>query len=187
MGAKVKLRIGTPPAWGVPLGAHILKPRETRRIALINGRLRCGASWRDVSILNVSTRGLLLHTAAPPERGTYVEVHRGGHAIVARVIWSKDQRFGVHTQNRLNIDNLVAATNSSATEGAGSPQATPLVERRSRRRKMSPTDALERSKRVSRAIEFVGVATFITSLGMVGLAAAGRALGGPLAEVLAAL
>ena len=187
MGAKVKRLIGRPTACGALTGAHLLKPRETRRRALVKGRLRHGASWRDVSILNISTRGLLLHSAAPPSRGTYVEVHRGRQAIVARVIWSKDQRFGVQTQDRLNIDDLVAETNPSAVEGVGSPQPTPFVERRSPGRKTGPREAHERSKRVSRAIEFVCVATFITGLGFIGLAAVGNALGGPLSEVLTAL
>lgn len=164
-----------------------MKLRETRQRTLVVGRLRHGVAWRDVSILNISTRGLLLHAAAPPARGTYVEVHRGRHAIVARVIWSKDQRFGVHTQDRLNIVDVVADTELSTAEGAGSPQPPAFVERRSSGRKVSTRDAHERSKQVARTIEFISVATFITGLSVIALVAVGKALGGPLTDAVAAL
>lgn len=164
-----------------------MKPRETRRRSLVKGRLRHGVSWRDVSILNISTRGLLLHTAAPPMRGTYVEVHRGGQAIIARVVWTRDQRFGVQTQDWLNVDDFVAERSASAAEGHGLARPRALAERRSSPRTLSSRDAHERSKHVARTIEFASVAIFIAGLGFILLAAAGRALSDPLSRVLAVL
>ena len=74
---------------------------------MIAARMRHGNQWCDANILNISSRGLLLHAATPPSRGTYVEVRRGTHIIVGRVVWANDNRFGVRAQDRLAIDSVI--------------------------------------------------------------------------------
>lgn len=165
-----------------------MKPRDPRWKALVSGRMRLGATWLDVNILNISSRGLLMQASSPPERGTYVEVHRGRHAIVARVIWSKHQRFGVRTQDRLSIEDILKEPALSAVAPRKTSEAEPLVERRaSRRKQLAPKDAHERSRLMSRATEFVSIATFGALVATVAFAAVGEALARPLWDILAAL
>ena len=164
-----------------------MKTREARRKALVKGRIRLGASWHDVSILNISSRGLLLHAASPPERGTYVEVCRGLHTIVARVAWLKGQRFGVQTQDRLSIDELLKEPNPGAAKFRKTQEADPFIERRSRRRQPSPSDVHERNRLVSRVSEFVYIAIFAAFAGSIAFNAVGEAFASPLSKVLAAL
>lgn len=118
--------------------------------------MRIDGKWVDVRIRNVSSRGLLIQSAAPPPRGSYVEIFKARHTIVARVVWSNDQRFGIHTRERLDVGALVgeAATNKPGTTPPDSP---PLVERRSDPRRLTAaqvTQRLERSRRISSAVEF---------------------------------
>lgn len=164
-----------------------MKTREARRNALVKGRIRLGASWQDVSILNISSRGLLLHAASPPERGIYVEVCRGLHTIVARVAWSKGQRFGVRTQDRLSIDDLLEEPTPGAVKFRKTAEADPFVERRSRRRQLSPDDVHERNRLVSRVLEFVCFGIFAAFAGTIAFSAVGEGFARPLSKVLAAL
>jgi hypothetical protein len=76
---------------------------------MLAARMRDGATWSDANILNLSSRGLLLHAARPPARGTYIEVRRGGYVIIGRVIWAEANRFGVRAQDGLEIDSLISS------------------------------------------------------------------------------
>jgi hypothetical protein len=75
---------------------------------MIAARMRHGEAWSDASILNISSRGLMLHAPMAPSRGTYIEVRRGQHVVIARVVWSNDNRFGVAAQDRVAIDAFIA-------------------------------------------------------------------------------
>jgi len=96
---------------------------------MLAARMRLGDAWSDANILNISSRGLLLHAAMPPSRGTYIEVRRGDQVIVGRVIWTKADRFGVLAQDRLAIDSLIA--NVSTNWPPANDTAVAAVERRS--------------------------------------------------------
>ena len=85
-----------------------MKQREPRRSVMISARMRDGDCWSDANILNVSSKGLLLHSSKPPSRGAYIEVRRGNYVIVARVVWTDANRFGVRAQDKLSFDCLVA-------------------------------------------------------------------------------
>ena len=149
---------------------------------MIQARMRIGATWSDACILNLSSRGMLVHAQSVPERGNYLEIRRGQHVVVARVVWSGDQRCGVRTQDPLRADQLIAETDNSSF---GSRSMTETVERRSAPR---PTAArYEASRTRGRAFEF-------GSLAAVGLAAAfllfatlDELLGRPLVAVEAVL
>jgi len=62
---------------------------------LVPARLRDGASWSDACILNISSRGMMIHTGRPIRRGCEVELRRGEHMIVARVMWRDGARAGL--------------------------------------------------------------------------------------------
>ena len=126
-----------------------MKPREPRRNVVIQARMRSDGAWMDVCIRNISSRGFLLQAASPPPRGTYVEIFRGKHAVIGRVAWSKERRFGIHTQDRMNVDAIIDGSM------AGSQQRAAGGERRSSARTPVPVaQQLERSRRISAAFEF---------------------------------
>ena len=161
-----------------------LKPREPRQKVLIKARMRTASAWNDACILNISSHGLLLQAAVPPPRGSYIEVHRGRHIIIARVAWSKHHRLGVRTQDRLAIANIIdqpdcAAAPTAATAAQGIP------DRRSTRR--APDRTHEHSRWRSRAIQFSFVAVFGASAATIAFQAVELAFAGALAQVGAAL
>lgn len=125
----------------------MLKAREKRRKVLIRARMHSGVSWSDVCIVNISSRGVGAQAAKPPARGEYVEIRRGAHVIVGRVIWSRQHRFGISTQDVLFIDAIINQAE------AASPSTSPL--RMPERRTVSrPVTALERSRDKGRVFEF---------------------------------
>jgi hypothetical protein len=126
--------------------------------------MRAGASWQDVCILNQSLHGLGIQAAEPPERGTYVEIRRGQHVIVARIAWKKGHRAGIRSQDPIFLQALLV----DAAAPARDPAHDCRVERRSAPR--SSAEAHARSRRMARAFELV-------SVGLVGLVLAVSAFG----------
>ena len=132
--------------------------RDERRKLLVRGRMRCDRGWRDVCILNVSSRGLGLACDQPPPRGTYVEFRRGPFTLVAKVAWSKGHRFGVSTQGMVPGHMLLADVAAAPVESAGAN-----VERRARPR---PRATAERGRLAGRLVEYgagVGVALMLAT------------------------
>lgn len=118
---------------------------------MIGARVQLGLTWHDVCILNISTRGMMVQAPNPPPRGEILELRRGPHIIVGRVIWSAGERCGLMTQDRLSIDELVSGTASAADKGGPGN-----VERRAAQRKLG--NIAERSRWRARAIEFCTIA-----------------------------
>ena len=159
-----------------------VKPREPRRKVLIKARMRVGASWNDVCILNISPRGLSMQASAPPPPGTYLEVRRGEHEIMACVVWVNHHRFGVRTQDVLAIEYIINQPDRS--EAAPSPDE-PIPERR-----QAPRSAAERhesSRLLSRAMEFAVMGVFAASAAVVTFSTVAEVLQRPLADTSAAL
>lgn len=139
-------------------------------------RLRHGASWSDACILNVSSRGLMIHTGRPIARGTEVEIRRGDHVIVARVMWREGARAGLKAEERVPIEEIVTLGKSPAlqlTAAGGERRKHPRPEERSRMR--------------GRSVEFAGVLVIAASLAGAGFTMAQSAFARPLAAVAAAL
>ena len=155
------------------------KPREIRRNVLLTARMRAGASWSDACILNISTRGLMVHAESSLPRGSYVEVRKGPHVIVWRVMWSEDRKLGLATQDDLSVDNIIDPAASAALQLAAA--AYPAAERRARSR------SHETSRQRGRAFEFVCVAVLAASLSTAAFAMVQQTLARPLAEVRSAL
>jgi hypothetical protein len=152
------------------------KPRELRRRVVVPARLRHGASWSDACILNVSSRGLMIHTGRPISRGTEVEIRRGDHIIVARVMWREGARAGLKAQERVPIEEIVTLGRSPAfqlTAAGGERRKHPRPEQRSRMR--------------GRSVEFGGVLVIAASLAGAGVTMVQSAFARPLAAVAAAL
>ena len=132
-----------------------MKAREPRRTVLIDARLRHERGWADARILNLSARGLMVRSEHAPVRGSYVEICRGAHRIVARVVWARGGRFGARSQDAIAVDAL-----SSGSDPALPSPANLNNDRRAARRVPQPAERSEQSRRWSRRLEFVAVAAF---------------------------
>jgi hypothetical protein len=149
--------------------------------------MRVGARWGDVRILNVSSRGLLLQSCDAPPRGSYLEVRRGMHTIVARVVWTGDQRFGVQTQDPLCVDAIIREPDKSAPEFREPGEEGTALDRRAPQRRASAEQRLERSRVIGRTAEFACVALFGAAAALIGYAALEAAFATPVARVSEAL
>jgi hypothetical protein len=135
-----------------------LKPREPRRKVLVKARMRLNGAWGEVYIRDISSRGMLLHGANAPTRGTYIEVSRGRHTVVARVVWASEHRFGAQAQGRINIEAVLGEPDLSALDFKAASLRGPGFERRSSPRTLSPAHQLQLSRSRSSAIQFVVLA-----------------------------
>jgi hypothetical protein len=134
--------------------------------------MRVGNSYHDVCIRDISSRGMMLQAAIPPGPGTYIEILRAAHIVVARVVWVGERRFGIRAQDRMNIPAIIAAV------APGAPRL-PGQERRTQDRVAAPpmraadiAQAAERSRLMGRAFQF-GLLGFggLISAGMLSTAA----------------
>jgi hypothetical protein len=96
-----------------------MKAREPRRTVFLPARLRGGAGWCEATVRNVSSRGMLIETPEPPERGSYIELRRDMTTVVARVMWRRERMVGVRAQDRIDIDALISG--HPAIPGHGEP------------------------------------------------------------------
>lgn len=97
--------------------------REARYKVLLRGRMRAGGLPAEVCVRDISSRGLLLQSAAPPRPGTIVEVLVAKRSIVGRLRWAKDRRFGIELSPPISVDALLAAAvNASSTPEGPSPR-----------------------------------------------------------------
>jgi hypothetical protein len=143
---------------------------------MIPARLRDGASWSDTCILNISSHGLMVHTARPIARGSEVEIYGADRIIIARVIWRDGGRTGLRSDDRLPVEEIMILGPSRSlqlTAATGERRKVPRFEDHSRLR--------------GRAIEFAGVAAIAVSLAGAGLVMVETAFARPLALIAAAL
>ena len=114
--------------------------------------MRIGAAWSDVCLLNLSSRGALAQATVTPMKGTYLEVRRGSHVIIARVMWVEKHRFGICTQDPISVDDLISDPDGSANakEGTG---AQPDSDRRIMYKRPLGQQH-EQSRTMARSIEF---------------------------------
>ncbi|VVT25106.1 conserved hypothetical protein [Sphingomonas sp. EC-HK361] len=164
-----------------------MKEREPRRRVLVKARMRLGNDWSDVSIQNVSSRGLMARAGgAAPQQGAYIEIRKATIVIVARAVWVKGQMFGVRTQDSLDIEGLLQSAADQnkqvANRGAGK------VERRDPQRLASDIAArTERSRALARSMQFIVFVGVIGVAGWLLVDALSGALASPLAVVRSAL
>jgi hypothetical protein len=156
------------------------RPRELRRRVMLPARLRNGAQWADACILNVSSRGLMIQSARAGPEGSCVELRRGDHVIVARVMWRSGPRAGLLSEDRIPVEEIMSLSGSQPLQLVASRGA--LVERRRHRR----ASALEYRLK-GRAMEFAAIAAIGVALAGGAWSMARQALVKPFAQVSAAL
>ena len=140
---------------------------------MIQARMRDGALWSDALILNMSSRGLLVHSDQSPNRGSYLEIRRGAYVIVARVVWSTAGRFGVQTQDMVPAERLISDPDAAAA--SASPPTARQQERRAAPR--STENRHDRSRQKARAFEFAAISLFCALVAIL--------IGSAMAEVVA--
>ena len=164
------------------MGDASVRPRDERHKVMIKARMRIGASWHDVCILNLSTRGVGIQAGDPPPRGSYVEIRRGAHVVIARIVWTRGHRAGLRSQDAIFVQALM-------NEPAAAPRP-PVAEGRPIERRRAPRTTQQRheqSRIAARAFEFVGFALVAGALGFTAFGAVGDALAQPLSTIEAAL
>lgn len=118
----------------------------------------------------------MIRTGREVSRGTMVELRRGDHVIVARVVWREGARAGLQASERVPVEEIMTLGQAGALQ---------LTARPAERRK-APRLA-ERSRMRGRAIEFAGLLAIGVPLAGAGMAMVKAALAPPLAAVAVAL
>jgi hypothetical protein len=149
-------------------------PREWRRRVIISVRMRAGASWSDASILNISSRGVMLRTVNPLVPGTTIELRKGDQRIVGRIVWRDGLRAGLCSEEILPVADF---TFHSAERAAQIP-ATTL---------RSGGRRADQSRIKARLMEFGSIVLIAVCLGGTMANLVWQYLDAPLAEIGAAL
>ena len=160
-----------------------MKPREPRKKVMIKARMRVGATWRDACILDLSSRGMMIQASDPPPGGSYLELRRGRHVIVARVVWSHGPRAGLRSQDPLPTDAIIAEPDHSA----GPPLVTGVERRAEPLARGRPMPQHEQSRWQSRAWEFASLVLVGGVLATFAFDAVASALERPMTAVEGAL
>jgi hypothetical protein len=156
------------------------RSRELRRRVVVRARLRSGTQWGDARILNISSRGLLIQTLRPVREGSMVEILRGDHLIIARVIWSEAGRSGLRAEQLIPVEEILSLEQAGALQLIASNGV--LRDRRRAARSMLVDPRLR-----GRTMEFAAVGVIAVSLAVGVFSMAETALAGPLASVAAVL
>jgi hypothetical protein len=154
------------------------RPRELRRRILLPAHIRTSAGWGQASILNISSRGLLIYASGPAPKDNRVELRQGDHSIAARVVWRKGQRLGLATEERLPLEDIVTLGISPALQ-------LMAVKRPSREQRSGC--AFAESRQHSRAMEFVSVLMIGAFLSLAAVDLVAQAFARPISRVAAVL
>lgn len=146
---------------------------------LLPARVRSEAGWSDACILNVSSRGLMIHSPRPVGLGTTVELRHADHAILAEVVWRSGSRLGLCAVQRVPVDEIVTLGQSDGLQLTATPP-------RPADRRRRPRDA-HASRTWSRAFEFAAIVIVAGSLSSLAAAMVSDALARPLGQVGAVL
>lgn len=122
-----------------------MRAREPRRKVRFKARMRVDCGWSDVTIRDMSSRGMLLTMEEPPKVGSYVEICGPKTNLIARAVWVRGTHFGVRTQDRIDVEALVSPGRLRPQESC---EATPHAAH------ARPATTHARSRQKGAAIEF---------------------------------
>jgi len=147
---------------------------------MLRARMRAAAGWSDASILNISSRGMMINATPAALNSKEVELWHGGHVIVATVVWRQGSRAGLRAEDAIPVDEIMALSRSPGLQLTAAEQ-WPRVERRKR-----PRSNDQNSVR-GRLVEFAGVTFIGLSLAAGAFALIEQAFAKPLGLVRASL
>ena len=153
-----------------------VKEREARKSVRLSVRFKDGTGWSDASVLNLSSRGLMAVCFTPPAKGSYLEVRRGNTVAIGRVVWSGGDRFGLMTQDPID---LASFTDPGASPARGKGERR-TIERNTAKAPPRPADLAAkaaRNEQLSHGMQFVAIA--------LGVAVAAMLIGDIVLDVLA--
>lgn len=110
-----------------------------------------------MTICNLSDHGLMARCSDPPPRGSFIELHKGGMTIVGQVRWSRDQRIGVRTQDRIDVGAVLEEA-PVAGPGGRSERRALAREGVAAPSRPTPTELAARSRRWSRVFDWAIIA-----------------------------
>jgi hypothetical protein len=163
----------------------LLKPREERRNTFLPARMRTEQGWADVTISNVSSRGLMLQCVTPLQRNCFVEVRHRHVSIVGRIVWARGVKCGIRTQDKVDIAGLLSNAPQKGTKPGEERRAAP---RKAEARRQRPaTEIAESSKRFARVFDWAIVALAAGAAGLFMAQTAWSVLDAPMASAKIAL
>ena len=156
-----------------------LKPREERHNVVLQARIRANRGWSDACILNLSPKGMLVYSPQPAKPGSVVEVRRGEQAFVARVVWRQNNRIGLRSQDRLEVEQVITGASSATALQLGAVDS--IADRRKRAREH------DHSRLLGRMLEFASIAAVGAVLAFGAYSLVAQSLSAPFARVVAQL
>ena len=146
---------------------------------MLPARMRTAVGWSDARILNVSSRGLMVHASLSALECGVVELWHGNHAISARVVWREGTKAGLQAEERISVDEILSLGGSASLPLSSEPYRG--VERRKRPR------TSDYSRIQARAVEFASIAIIAATLAIGFFFWVGEAFAEPLTAVTIAL
>ena len=122
---------------------------------MLPARMRTSRGWSDACILNVSSRGLMVHSNMTAFKEGTVELRHGDHSIIAHVIWRQGAKAGLRAKDPIPVDAMLSVSEAQLVQGLG----LPLAERRRRPR------THDDSRDQGRMFEFTIIAVIASALG----------------------
>lgn len=162
-----------------------LKQREERKAVFVRARLRTDEGWSDVTIGNISSRGLMLQAPVPLRRNAFIEVRYRHVCIVGRIVWVGGARCGVRTQDKVDVAGLLSR--APAKSGPGEERRASARRAEAPRRARPAAETADASRRAARLLDWAVVAIGGGAIAVLVGQLAYSALGTPFARVGAAL
>jgi hypothetical protein len=155
------------------------RPRELRRRVVLPARMRADSGWCDARILNISSRGMMIDVGRGAPRADTIELRRGTHVILARVVWRDGSRAGLHCEDRLPVEEILSLSQAPALQLTAAPGFT--------ERRTQPRRQHDQSRSQGRIAEFASVGVIAASLALTLFGIVEQALAAPMDAIRAAL
>ncbi|MBW0144713.1 PilZ domain-containing protein [Sphingomicrobium clamense] len=120
-----------------------MRQREPRTRVRLPARLNAGRRWCDATIHNLSRTGIMFSADEGLDGGEYLELRRGKHVMIARIVWSDGSFCGARMQDPICVADIVADRPTPKRPNAS-------VERR----RLPRAQAAERSRATGRLLDY---------------------------------
>ena len=160
-----------------------MREREERRKVWLQARMHSDAGWSDVTVRNISKRGMEISAHQPITPGSYIEICRAPYTIVARIMWAAGDRLGARSQDPIDVNGLVAVATG---EQPGRGKIGHIVDAPQTHERRSAARA-GRSETVSSRLQFVTLAAVVAVAAFLIATQVSARLAAPLEKIRSAL